>query len=163
MVPFGDVGMESGSNSNSILVHRLRTIYRGFFPVNFLLGFGNTHSTSAADRITSEHDTQVTINLQMSHPSGLVVLKKSTTSISPLFVLSSYNASCINRHAVLSLIRQASQLFNIRIGLVARICRSHSSLKKTRSDKAGVQFPDSESEIVLLLLAWSSGIHVGRR
>jgi hypothetical protein len=36
----------------------------------------------------------------------------------------------------------------IRIGLVARICRSHSSVKKTRTDKAGVQFPDSESMIV---------------
>jgi len=27
---------------------------------------------------------------------------------------------------------------------VARICRSHSSTKRTRTDKAGVQFPDSE-------------------
>jgi hypothetical protein len=65
------------------------------FPVNLLLGFGNTHRTSAADRIASEHDTQVTINLQMSHPSGLVVLKKSTTAISPVFLPSDNPANFI--------------------------------------------------------------------
>jgi hypothetical protein len=48
---------------------------------------------------------------------------------------------------------------------VARICRSHSSAWKTRTDKAGVQFPDSESVTLLLLslLAWSWKIDAGWR
>jgi hypothetical protein len=53
------------------------------------------------------------------------------------------------------LIDSSLNSLTIRIGLVARICRSHSSPKKTRTDKAGVQFPDSESEAFLLLLVWS--------
>jgi hypothetical protein len=40
---------------------------------------------------------------------------------------------------------------------VARICRSHSSLGKTRTDKAGVQFPDSESVVVCFAFGGGRG------
>jgi hypothetical protein len=48
----------------------------------------------------------------------------------------------------------------IRYGLVARICRSHSSLqKKISADKAGVQFPVSESSFIVLTSTYQvSGI-----
>jgi hypothetical protein len=44
------------------------------------------------------------------------------------------------------------QCNHIRIGLVARICRSQLSLKMISSDKAGVQFPDSELLFCFLLV-----------
>ena len=108
----------------------------------------------------TEHDTLLTINSQMSRSAGHVVLEKSSVAITPLFLLSSYNVNNIYNFSASRLIEQASHLFNIRIGLVARICRSHSSFEKTRTDKAVVQFPDSESAIVLLLLV---GVVGGRR